>query len=51
MTDTYYKMPLIGEPAPPFKAVTTQGEIRDYKGKWVYCFHTCRLHPVCTTDS
>jgi len=44
MTDTYYKMPLIGEPAPPFKAVTTQGEINfpeDYKGKWV--MQTSRL--------
>ena len=31
-------MPLIGDKAPSFKAVTTQGNIdfpKDYKGKWV----------------
>ena len=53
MTDTYYKMPLIGEPAPPFKAVT-QGEINspeDYKGKWVILFsHPADFTPVCTTE-
>ena len=33
-----YRMPLIGDPAPSFKAVTTQGKIsfpEDFKGKWV----------------
>ena len=32
------RIPLIGEPAPVFEAVTTQGPIRfpdDYKGRWV----------------
>jgi peroxiredoxin 2/4 len=48
------KMPLIGEPAPSFKAVTTQGEIKfpgDYKGKWVILFsHPADFTPVCTTE-
>ena len=33
-------MPRIGDAAPEFKAVTTQGNINfplDYKGKWAYC--------------
>ncbi len=47
-------MPLIGEDAPSFKAVTTAGEInfpRDYKGKWVVLFsHPADFTPVCTTE-
>jgi peroxiredoxin 2/4 len=47
-------MPTIGEDAPPFTAVTTQGQINfpdDYKGKWVVLFsHPADFTPVCTTE-
>jgi peroxiredoxin (alkyl hydroperoxide reductase subunit C) len=47
-------MPRIGEAAPEFKAVTTQGNINfpgDYKGHWVILFsHPADFTPVCTSE-
>jgi peroxiredoxin (alkyl hydroperoxide reductase subunit C) len=47
-------MPRIGEQAPPFTAVTTQGPINfpaDYAGKWVIFFsHPADFTPVCTSE-
>jgi len=47
-------MPLLGDDAPAFTAVTTQGTINfpaDYKGKWVILFsHPADFTPVCTTE-
>jgi peroxiredoxin (alkyl hydroperoxide reductase subunit C) len=47
-------MPRIGDKAPEFKAITTQGEINfpdDYKGKWVVLFsHPADFTPVCTSE-
>ena len=47
-------MPRIGDPAPEFKAITTQGDIvfpADYKGSWVILFsHPADFTPVCTSE-
>jgi peroxiredoxin (alkyl hydroperoxide reductase subunit C) len=47
-------MPRIGDNAPEFKAVTTQGDINfpaDYKGSWVILFsHPADFTPVCTSE-
>jgi peroxiredoxin 2/4 len=47
-------MPRIGDKAPEFKAVTTQGEINfpgDYLGGWVILFsHPADFTPVCTSE-
>ena len=47
-------MPRIGDPAPAFTAVTTQGNINfpaDFKGNWVILFsHPADFTPVCTSE-
>jgi peroxiredoxin 2/4 len=53
-TETIISMPRIGDKAPEFKAITTQGNINfpnDYAGKWVILFsHPADFTPVCTSE-
>ena len=52
--EEFVRMPLLGDKAPEFEAVTTQGKINfpgDFKGKWVILFsHPADFTPVCTTE-
>ena len=54
MEENITRMPLLGDPAPHFEAVTTQGNIsfpEDFKGKWIILFsHPADFTPVCTTE-
>ena len=52
--DMITRLPLIGDKAPAFQALTTNGTVHfpeDYKGKWVLFFsHPSDFTPVCTTE-
>ncbi|MBQ2747650.1 MAG: peroxiredoxin [Firmicutes bacterium] len=54
MTENIVRLPLIGDKAPEFTALTTKGTVNfpeDYAGKWVLFFsHPSDFTPVCTTE-
>lgn len=53
-TEITDRMPMIGDPAPEFRAMTTMGKVNfpeDYAGSWVVLFsHPADFTPVCTTE-
>ena len=53
MCGEFNTMPILGEPAPDFEALTTHGMVKlsDFKGKWRVLFsHPADFTPVCTTE-
>ena len=53
MCGEFSSMPILGEPAPDFEALTTHGmaKLSDFKGKWLILFsHPADFTPVCTTE-
>jgi len=53
MCGEFGSMPILGEPAPDFEALTTSGMVKlsDFKGKWLVLFsHPADFTPVCTTE-
>ncbi len=54
MNENTNRLPLIGDKAPEFSALTTTGRVNfpeDYEGKWVLFFsHPSDFTPVCTTE-
>jgi peroxiredoxin (alkyl hydroperoxide reductase subunit C) len=53
MEEAVHSLPVLGDPAPEFEALTTQGMVKlsDLKGTWVVLFsHPADFTPVCTTE-